>query len=131
MSEEQNELDAFFTSSNNTPQPEEKEISSSALEDEFSKLLNSFIEESNSSTASTNKSLDDFLGPTEEPKDTSSPSSLDSFVTTSAIKTQAIINKTAVSFTNVYFVPKILSPASPRPGTIYIWSLRHSSCDAA
>lgn len=85
MSEEQNELDAFFTSSNNTPQPEEKEISSSALEDEFSKLLNSFIEESNSSTASTNKSLDDFLGPTEEPKDTSSPSSLDSFVTTSAI----------------------------------------------
>ena len=84
MSEEQNELDAFFTSSNNTPQPEEKEISSSALEDEFSKLLNSFIEESNSSTAFTNKNLDDFLGSTEEQKDTS-PSSLDSFVTTSAI----------------------------------------------
>ncbi len=85
MSEEQNELDTFFTSSNNTPQPEEKEISSSALEDEFSRLLNSFIEESNSSTVSIDKSLDDFLGPTEEPKDTSSPSSLDSFVTTSAI----------------------------------------------
>ena len=57
MSEEQNELDAFFTSSNNNTQPEEKEISSSALEDEFSKLLNSFIEESNSSTASTNYDL--------------------------------------------------------------------------
>ncbi len=29
-----------------------------------------------------------------------------------------------------YFVPNILSPASPRPGTIYFWSLRRSSSAA-
>lgn len=52
-------------------------------------------------------------------------------VTARAIKMQANITKIAVSFKNLYFVPKILSPASPRPGTMYIWSLRHSSCEAA
>ena len=30
----------------------------------------------------------------------------------------------------VYFVPKILSPASPRPGTMYAFSFKHSSSAA-
>ena len=81
---ENSELDDFLKTSEANNNSQKEEASLTNLEDEFSKLLNSFITGDDAVSTSADKTLDEFISPVDQNNDVT-PSSLDSFITTSAI----------------------------------------------